>query len=91
MNDILIEHDPSPMKLEVLGVEDWPVCNEAVSVAERRYARTETTFILRGCAEITPRGGETVIITRGDLVTFLPEAHCTWNITEAMERHYCEA
>ena len=89
MNDILIEHDPSPMKLEVLGVEDWPVCSEAVSVAERLYARTETTYIVQGCAEITPQGGETVVINPGDLVTFMPESRCTWKITEAMERHYC--
>ncbi len=88
MNDILIEHDPSPMKLEAMGMEDWPIGADPVSVREKSYDRTETTFILRGRADLTPQGGGTVEIVRGDLVTFLPETRCTWNITEAMERHY---
>ncbi len=88
MNNILIEHDPSPMKLEVLGVVDWRVCSEAVSVEERFYARTETTYIISGRAGITTADGESVIIGPCDLVTFMPDARCTWNITEAMERHY---
>ncbi len=90
MSSVLIEHDPSPMKLEVLGVEDWPVCNDAVSLQEKSYDQTETTFIIQGRAEITPRDGKTVIINAGDLVTFLPDACCMWNITEAMERHYSQ-
>ena len=88
MNEILIEHDPSPMKLEMLGVYDWRVCSEAVLVEERLYARTESTYIIAGRAGITTADGETVIINPGDLVTFMPDACCTWNITEAMERCY---
>ena len=88
MSSVLIEHDPSPMKLEVLGVEDWPVCNDAVSLQEKTYDQTESTFIIQGRAEITPRDEKTIVINPGDLVTFLPETCCMWNITEAMERHY---
>ncbi len=91
MNGVLIEHDPSPLKLEVLGVDDWPVSNEPVSVQEKTYAHTETTFILRGRAEIATQDGETVAIARGDLVTFLPETRCTWRITEAIQRHHRHA
>ncbi len=89
MTDILLEHDPSPMKLEVLGVEDWPICNDAVSLQEKVYAQTETTFIVQGRAEITPQEGKPIIVSGGDLVTFLPGARCTWAITEAVVRHYC--
>ena len=88
MNSILVEHDPSPMKLEVLGMEDWPLSREPVSVQEKSYRQTETTFILEGRAEITRQDGETIAIQPGDLVTFMPEARCTWTITEAIERHY---
>ncbi len=81
------------MKLEVLGVEDWPVCNDAVSVEERSYQHTETTYIIAGRAEITPiasgEADEAVVINPGDLVTFMPGARCTWKIIEAIERHYC--
>ena len=91
MGAILVEHDPSPMKLEVLGVEDWPVGGEEVSVFDKVYGGTETSYILRGRAEITPEGGETVVVRPGDLVTFMPDTRCTWRIIEAMERHCREA
>lgn len=88
MNQILVEHDPSPMKLEVLGVDDWDECVESVSVQERFYAQTETTFIQHGRAEVIPEGGSSVLINAGDLVTLLAETRCVWNITEPMTRYF---
>jgi hypothetical protein len=30
MNQISVEHDPSPMKLEIIGVYDWPIWTKEV-------------------------------------------------------------
>ncbi|MGI9311349.1 MAG: cupin domain-containing protein [bacterium] len=88
---ILVERDPSPMKLEVLGAEQWPLRTEPVAVQMRDYARTATMLVVRGRARITPQHGPDVAIGDGDLVTFLPRTRCTWRITEALEMHCLES
>lgn len=87
MSSVLVEHDPSPLKLEVLGVDDWPLTVEAVSVRDAVYPHSETQFIVSGCAEITPHDAPPVVVRGGDLLTFLPGAKCRWNITETLEKH----
>lgn len=88
MNKVLVEQDPSPMKLEVLGVDDWPVAREAVGTSERNYQQSETSYILEGSGKIEIQGDQPVSFSAGDLVTVMPETCCVWNITEAIERHY---
>jgi uncharacterized cupin superfamily protein len=88
MNKVLVEQDPSPMKLEVLGVDDWPVAREAVGVSKREYTVSETSYIIEGSGEIKIPDNESVSFSAGDLVTVMPETCCIWNITEAIERHY---
>ena len=88
MNQVLVEQDPSPMKLEVLNVDDWPLVREPPGTSDRSYLHTETSYIVEGTGQIEVSGGETVRISEGDLVTVMPHTQCTWNITEAIERHY---
>ena len=88
MNQILVEHDPSPMKLEVLNVDDWPVMREAVGQVKRHYPQTELSYIVEGGGSITADGAAPVYFGPGDLVTVMPQTQCVWNITEAIERHY---
>ncbi len=87
---VLVEQAPSPMKLEVLNVEYWPVIKEPAGISERHYAETETSFIVAGAGEIAVEGQATVKFTAGDLVTVLPETQCLWHVTAAIERHYCK-
>ena len=88
MSAVLVEQFPSPMKLEVLGVDDWPIANQPVGTTEHHTDVTETSFIVSGAGEITVKGEDPVSFTAGDLVTVMPQTHCVWNITEAIERHY---
>lgn len=76
------------MKLEVLGVDDWPVAMEPVGTTERMVEVTETSYILAGTGEISAPGEPPVSFSPGDLVTVMPHTLCVWNITEAIERHY---
>ncbi len=88
MNQVLIEQSPSPMKLEVLNVDDWAVARDPEGVAERYYPQTEMSYIVDGAGTITTPEGDVVQFASGDLLTIMPETHCVWYITEAIERHY---
>ena len=85
---ILCEHNPSPMKLEVLGVYDWPIWRKEKSTFPWTYAQQETCYFLRGRVIVTPSGGEPLEFRRGDLVTFPKGMECTWEILEDVEKHY---
>jgi uncharacterized cupin superfamily protein len=85
---ILLERNPSPMKLEVLGVYDWPIWRREASSFPWTYDRQETCYILRGRFPVTPEGGEPQQFKRGDLITFAAGLRCTWDIEQDVEKHY---
>lgn len=88
MDKILIEHNPSPAKLEVIGVYDWPIWEKEISTFPWTYDAKETCYILEGEVLVTPDGGEPVRIQEGDLVTFPAGMSCTWQILAPIRKHY---
>jgi len=88
MDDIIIEHNVSPAKLDVLYVDDWPVWTKDISEFDWEYDVTETCYILEGEAIVTPVGKEPVTIKSGDMVTFPKGMKCVWKIIEPIEKHY---
>jgi hypothetical protein len=89
MSEITIEHNVSPAKLDTLAVDRWPIWEKEESTFDWSYDQEEMCYILEGEATITPHGGgEAVTIQRGDLVSFPAGLSCTWQITEAIEKHY---
>jgi uncharacterized cupin superfamily protein len=88
VNEILIEHNPSPAKLEVMGVYDWPIWTKEVSSFPWKYDQQETCYLLAGQAIVTADGGKSVEFGAGDLVIFPAGLSCTWDIREAVEKHY---
>jgi len=88
MDQITIEHNPSPMKLEAMYVESWPVWSKEVSTFEWTYERKETAYILAGEAVVTPKDGEPVTIRARDLVNFAKGLECTWEIRVPVRKHY---
>ncbi len=87
-DDILCEHNPPPAKLEVLGVEDWPIWRKEPSTFPWHYDSPETCYIIRGRFAVTPEGGEPMHFGRGDLIRFAAGLSCTWEIIEEVEKHY---
>jgi len=87
MSNLLVESDPSPMKLEILNVDDWPVTKEACGSVSRSNNATEMHYIVEGAGEIFTEAGDHIRFAAGDMVTVMPDTTCTWNITEAIERH----
>jgi len=88
MNRIEIEHNPSPQRLTELGVSRWPTWGHAPAVFPWRYDETETSYFLAGEVVVTPDGGEPVTIRQGDLATFPSGMSCTWEIRQAVRKHY---
>jgi len=88
MNQILIEHNPSEAKLDVMGIYYWPIWKKEVSTFPWTYDKQETCYILQGEVVVTPDGGEPVEIVRGDLVTFPKGMSCTWEIKQDIKKHY---
>lgn len=88
MNQITIEHNPSPAKLEVMHIDTWPIWEKEISEFPWTYDDSETCYILEGEVTVTPEGGEPLLIKQGDLVNFPKGLSCTWNITRPVRKHY---
>lgn len=88
MSDILVEHNPSPAKLDVMGVYDWPIWEKEVSEFPWTYDSRETCYFLEGEVTVTPDGGQPVLLQKGDLVTFAKGMSCTWTISQNVSKHY---
>ena len=88
MSGITIEHNVSPVKLDAMSIDSWPVWKKEVSTFDWHYDQEETCYILEGEAVVTPKSGEPVTIQRGDLIRFPAGLDCTWQIIEAIEKHY---
>lgn len=86
---IKIEHQPTPERLEQLGVSGWPIWTKEVSEFPWTYDETETCYLLAGEVIVTPDQGEAVQFGQGDLVTFPAGMSCTWKIIKAVKKHYC--
>lgn len=88
MDPITWEHRPSPAKLEVLGVYEWPIWEKEVSDFPWTYEQTETCYLLAGEVVVTPEGGTPLTFGRGDLVTFPAGLRCTWQVVSPVRKHY---
>jgi len=88
MDMILVEHDVSSAKMEVMGVYGWPIWSKEVSEFPWTYDRPESCYFLEGDVIVTPEGGEPIQMGEGDFVTFPKGMTCTWQIKEDVKKHY---
>lgn len=85
---ITCEHNPSPAKLDAMGVESWPIWTKEVSEFSWHYDTNETCYILEGEVTVTPDNGEPVTFGQGDLVNFPAGMSCTWQIHQDVKKYY---
>ena len=88
MAQVKIEHNPSPDQLKNLGVEGWPIWTKETSKFPWTYEKAETCYFLEGEVIVTPDGGDTVRMGKGDLVTFPAGMSCTWEIVSPVRKNY---
>jgi hypothetical protein len=81
-------HQPSDAELEALGVFDWPIWEKGESRFPWTYGEKEVCYLVQGRVTVEPEDGEAVTFGAGDLVTFPRGMNCTWDIHEAVKKHY---
>ena len=78
---------PTDQQLKDLGVKQWPIWTKEPSTFQWHYDEPETCYFLEGDVEVTTAAGK-VRIGQGDLVTFAEGLNCTWNVRQAVRKHY---
>ncbi|XP_047978186.1 uncharacterized protein LOC125220092 [Salvia hispanica] len=86
---IKIVKNPPESKLSELGVRSWPKWGCPPSNFPWTYSAKETCYLLKGKVKVYPEGSkEAVEIGAGDLVVFPKGMSCTWDVSEAVDKHY---
>lgn len=88
MQQIKVQHNPSPQDIAKLGVSSWPIWEKEVSEFPWYYDEQETCYFLEGDVVVTPQAGKPVQVGKGDLVTFPKGMSCTWKVRQPVRKHY---
>ena len=87
--EIEVISQPDEAFLEKKGVMDWGTWGCGVSKFPWTYDSAETCYLLKGKVTVTPTDGrQPVTIGKGDYVTFPAGMSCTWDVTEAVQKHF---
>ncbi|CAI9117190.1 OLC1v1018536C1 [Oldenlandia corymbosa var. corymbosa] len=86
---IKIIKNPPESKLTELDVRSWPKWGCAPSKFPWTYSSKETCYLLKGKVKVYPDGSDEVAeFGAGDLVEFPKGMSCTWEVSEAVDKHY---
>jgi uncharacterized cupin superfamily protein len=88
MPAITVDHQPTPARLDSLGVPQWDIWTKEVSTFPWTYDTQEICYFLEGDVLVTPAGGTPVRMGKGDLVTFPAGLTCTWDVRAPVRKHY---
>lgn len=88
MPRIQIERVISAERQTELGISAWPIWEKNISTFPWTYDCSETCYLIEGEVIVTPKGGDPVTISAGDLATFPAGMSCTWQITAPLRKHY---
>ncbi|MFA9461292.1 cupin domain-containing protein [Thiohalorhabdus sp. Cl-TMA] len=79
---------PTEEELQDLGVRDWPLWEKGESRFPWTYDEQEVCYLIAGRVTVEPETGAPVTFGEGDLVTLPRGMRCTWDIHEAVRKHY---
>lgn len=86
---VKIERNPSQSKLDRLGVSSWPTWSGGPSKIPWTFKDTETMYLLEGKVKIYCDGHDDYFeIGARDLVQFPKGMIITWDVIEAVKKHY---
>lgn len=76
-------------KINELGCRNWPIWTHPEAVFDYTYDENEHCLFLEGEVVVTSQDGQqSVRIVAGDLITFPKGLSCTWDIKQAVKKHY---
>jgi len=76
-----------PSDEEAAACKAWPTWKCEPSTFDWTYTEKETCLLLEGKVTVTD-GNDSVSFGPGDLVVFPEELESTWNVQEAVIKHY---
>jgi len=84
IKDVVVK---KPSSEEESACKAWPIWKSEPSTFEWVYTENETCLIIEGKATVTD-GQDSVSFGPGDMVNFPRDLECTWQVTEAITKHY---
>lgn len=86
VKDVIVR---KPTEAEIKQCSNWPIWTCDVSAFDWDYTQKEVCLILEGKVTVKDRGGDgAVSFGPGDIVIFPKDLKCTWQVTEAVKKHY---
>ncbi|HIJ52461.1 MAG TPA: cupin domain-containing protein [Planctomycetes bacterium] len=84
VKDVIVK---KPSDEEAEGCKAWPIWKCEPSTFDWAYTEQETCLLLEGKVTVMD-GTNSVSFGAGDLVVFPEDLECTWNVQEAVKKHY---
>jgi len=78
----------TPIEIENMGIESWPIWEKEKSVFDWYYDTAEQCYIIQGKVIVHYGDGESIEIEKGDFVEFPAGLKCRWEIVEGLKKHY---
>lgn len=89
LKEIEVVRNPDQEFLEKKGVFNWGTWGCGVSKFPWTYDENESCYLLAGQVTVTPTDGrKPVTFGKGDFVTFPAGMSCTWDVSEAVQKHF---
>jgi uncharacterized cupin superfamily protein len=86
VSDIIVR---KPTQDDIQTCSKWPVWTCRPSIFNWEYDEKETCLILEGSVNIKSLDGSTEIsFAAGDMVIFPKDLKCSWQVIEAVRKHY---
>ena len=87
--EIEVISQPSKGFLEQKGVFSWGTWGCDASTFPWTYSDNESCYLLKGQVTVTPTDGrKPATFGKGDFVTFPAGMSCTWEVSEAVSKHF---
>ena len=79
----------SEQQIDAFQARQWPIWSCDASTFPWQYDQRERCLLLEGDVTVTPENGEPVRFGAGDFVEFTAGLRCTWQVHQAVKKHYC--
>jgi uncharacterized cupin superfamily protein len=84
VKDVIVR---KPNEEEIQTFETWPIWKCEASTFDWAYTEKETCYLIEGKVTVTD-SKDSVNFGPGDVVVFPEDLECTWNVHEAVTKHY---
>ena len=84
VKDVVVK---KPSEQEAAVCKTWPIWEKEASKFDWSYTEKETCLLLAGQVTVSD-AGDSVSFGPGDMVIFPQDLDCTWDIKEAVTKHY---